>query len=99
MDEVMVKYGVRTFRGNRTKLKFGPQTYIDAIFTLDPSPLPRAIDYTHIKGMYAGKTQLGIYECDGQTLKLSTALPGQPRPADFEERGANTVTVFKKRTA
>ena len=97
MDAIMVQYGVRTFQGNRTVLKFGPQTYIDAIFTLDPAQSPRAIDYAHTNGMYAGKTQLGIYECDGTTLKLSTAPPGSPRPSDFGEGGANTVTVFRKR--
>ena len=97
MDVVTVRYGVRSFHGNRTVLKFGPQTYIDAVFTLDSSQSPRAIDYSHTKGMYAGKTQLGIYECDGATLKLSTAPPGEARATDFAGRGANTVTVFRKK--
>jgi len=97
MDDVMIQYGVRSFAGNRTTLKFGPQTYIDALFTLDASQTPHAIDFAHTKGMYAGKDQLGIYESDGKTLKLSTAPPGQPRPADFEMRGANTVSIFRKR--
>jgi uncharacterized protein (TIGR03067 family) len=96
MDDMMVRYGVRSFRGNRTTLKFGPQTYIDAIFTLDASQTPGAIDYSHTKGMYAGKSQLGIYEYDGKTLKLASSPPGQPRPTDFEERGANTISIFKR---
>ena len=94
MDDVMIQYGVRAFRGNRTTLKFGPQTYIDAAFTLVAAG---AIDYAHTRGMYAGKTQLGIYECDGSTLKLSTAPPGAARPTNFEMRGPNTVSIFKKR--
>jgi uncharacterized protein (TIGR03067 family) len=98
MDATTVQWGVRTFRGNRTVLKFGPQTYVDAVFTLDGSQTPRAIDYAHQKGMYAGKTQLGIYEFDGKTLKLSSSPPGEPRPADFAERGANTVTVFRRKS-
>ncbi|HEV2445570.1 MAG TPA: TIGR03067 domain-containing protein [Candidatus Sulfopaludibacter sp.] len=97
MDEVTVQYGLRSFQGNRTVLKFGPQTYIDALFTLDPSQSPHAIDYSHTGGMYAGKTQLGIYECDGKTLKLSSSPPGRPRPTGFAERGDHTVTVFRKR--
>jgi uncharacterized protein (TIGR03067 family) len=99
MDAAMVEWGVRSFRGNRTLLKFGPQTYIDATFTLDPSQSPGAIDYAHRKGMYAGKTQLGIYACDGKTLKLSTAPPGEARPKDFAERGSNTVSVFRKKSS
>lgn len=58
---------------------------------------PRAIDYVHTKGMYGAKTQFGIYECDGATLTLSTAPPGEPRPTDFAERGAQTATMFRKR--
>ncbi len=95
MDALAVQYGVRTFRGNQTKLKFGPQTYITATFTLDPSQTPHSIDYSHTQGMFAGKTQLGIYECDGNMLKLSSAPTGQPRPTDFEERAPHTVTVFR----
>lgn len=95
MDPMAVQFGVRYFKGNQTQLKFGPQTYITATFTLDPSLKPAAIDYAHTQGMFAGKDQLGIYECDGKTLKLSTAPPGERRPTGFEERGTNTVTVFR----
>src|SRR5271157_2837607 len=54
MDPMAVKFGVRSFHGNQTKLKFGPQTYITATFTLDPSKTPRSIDYVHTQGMFAG---------------------------------------------
>lgn len=97
MDSVMIQWGVRTFEGNATLLKFGPQTYVDALFSLDGSQTPPAIDYSHRKGMYAGKTQLGIYQCDGAILSLSTAPPGQPRPKDFAESGSNTVSRFRKK--
>ncbi len=97
MDAVMVQWGVRSFHGNRTVLKFGPQTYIDALFTLDAFQTPHAIDYAHQKGMFAGKSQLGIYECDGAILKLSSSPPGEPRPTDFAERGSQTVSTFKKK--
>jgi uncharacterized protein (TIGR03067 family) len=97
MDDIMVQWGVRSFQGNRTVLKFGPQTYIDAIFTLDASQTPHAIDYAHKKGMFAGKAQLGIYECDGEILKLCSSPPGEARPTDFAERGSQTVSIFKKK--
>lgn len=96
MDAETVQWGVRTFTGNRTVLKFGPQTYIDAVFVLDASQTPKAIDYSHAKGMYAGKKQLGIYECDGKTLKLCSSPPGEARPVNFAEKGSNTVTVFRR---
>lgn len=98
MDPRAVEYGVRSFHGNRTTLKFGPQTYIAATFTLHPGQSPRAIDYLHTAAMLAGKTQLGIYECNGHTLKLSSAPPGRPRPVDFQEKGDHTVTTFVRHT-
>ena len=87
---------VRTWRGNRTILKFGPETYIDATFTLHPAVSPHAIDFVHQKGMYAGKKQSGIVQLEGDTMKLCVSPPGKPRPTDFAERGENTVTVFRR---
>lgn len=94
MAAMAVQYGLRSFHGNRTTLKFGPETYIAATFTLHPDQSPCAIDYVHTAGMFAGKTQLGIYECDGKTLKLSSSPPGHARPTDFREQGDHSVTTF-----
>ena len=89
----MVKYGKRVTRGNQTTVQFGGQVFIKATFTLDPGKSPREIDFVHTQGMHQGKTQLGIYECDGKTLRLSSSTPGQPRPADFEPRKGDGKTV------
>ncbi len=62
---------------------FGPQMYSKAKFTVDRSKTPMAIDYYNTEGGNAGKTQLGIYELNGTTLRLCLAAPGQERPADF----------------
>jgi uncharacterized protein (TIGR03067 family) len=96
MEAEAVEWGVRTWRGNRTVLKFGPETYIDATFTVDPEQSPHAIDFVHQKGMYAGKTQSGIVQLEGDTMKLCVAPPGKPRPSDFAEREQNTVTVWRR---
>ncbi len=96
MDAMTVSYGVRSVRGSHTTLKFGPQTMIDATFTLDPSKSPKEIDYEHSKGIFAGK-QFGIYECDGKTLKLCASTPGTPRPKDFKAGPGRNVTTFTKK--
>ena len=95
MDDIMVQYAVRSFRGNRTTLKFGPPDLHRRHLYSRCFAVAAAIDYSHTKGMYAGKSQLGIYECDGQTLQLSLSPPGQPRPTDFEEHHTNTVSVLR----
>jgi uncharacterized protein (TIGR03067 family) len=89
----MVKYGKRVTRGNQTTVQFGGQVFMKATFSLDSAKSPREIDFVHTQGMHAGKTQLGIYECDGKRLRLSSATPGQPRPADFEPRKDDGKTV------
>jgi uncharacterized protein (TIGR03067 family) len=93
IDAPMVKYGKRVTRGNQTSVQFGPQVFMKATFTLDPAKSPRQIDFVHTEGMHMGKTQLGIYECDGRKLRLSSATPGQPRPVDFEPRKGDGKTV------
>jgi uncharacterized protein (TIGR03067 family) len=93
IDAPMVKYGKRVTRGNQTTVQFGPQVFMQATFTLDPAKTPREIDFVHTQGMHTGKTQLGIYNCDGKRLRLSSATPSQPRPADFEPRKGDGKTV------
>lgn len=93
MDRSMVKYGKRITRGNQTTVQFGPQVFLKAAFTLDPTKSPHEIDYVHTQGMHTGKTQLGIYECNGKTLKVSSSTPGQPRPMDFAPKAGDGNTI------
>ena len=97
IDASMVKHGRRVTRGNETVVKFGPQVFSRATFTLDAGKTPREIDLMHSQGMHAGKTQLGIYECDGQSMRFCASTPGQPRPTDFEPRKGDgkTIAVWK----
>lgn len=95
IEPSMVKSGRRVTRGNQTKVLFGQQVFMDATFTLNPAKTPHEVDFVHVQGMNAGKTQLGIYELDGKTLKLSSSTPGQPRPVDFEPGPGKTVVVWQ----
>ena len=70
-------------------------------FTIDPSKLPRAIDFAVESPLRADKktsTVLGIYELDGDTLKLMLTKPGQERPAEFKTlpKTDREVFVFKR---
>jgi uncharacterized protein (TIGR03067 family) len=93
IEKSLVKYGKRVTRGNQTTVKFGPQVFMQGTFTLDATKSPREIDFSHTQGMHKGKTQLGIYECDGKTFRLSSATPGQARPVDFEPRAGDGKTI------
>lgn len=53
-------------------------------FRVDPSKKPKAIDVTRLEGGGKGKTAKGIYELDGDTLKLCLAIRLEnERPTEF----------------
>ncbi len=79
----MVKWCKRVTQGNVTRILAGPQTMLDAEFTLDASRSPGHIDYVNRSGKSKGKRQLGIYRLDGDSLAICMAAPGKPRASDF----------------
>lgn len=85
--------GKRVVAGNEMTVTFGSELYSKATFTVDRGKSPAAIDIQNTAGANAGKTQLGIYERSGNTLKLSLAAPGQERPGDFGTTPGDGRTV------
>jgi uncharacterized protein (TIGR03067 family) len=81
-----------------TTVTLGAVVLLKAKITVDPSKKPKRIDYTIIDGGPKGKTQLGIYELDGDTVKLCIAWPGMDRPVDFrtQEGDGRTLDVWKR---
>ena len=98
MEESMVQWVKRVSIGDETTVYAGPQVMLKVKFTIDPSQSPKAIDYLGLAGNVKGKTQLGIYEFEGDLLKFNVAAPGDPRPTKFElPKGARgTLTIWKK---
>lgn len=95
LDASLAKYGRRITKGDQVIVRFGPQVFVKTRFTLDPSKLPRQIDYLPASG--ATPTQMGLYEMRGNTLSVCMAPKGKPRPADFAATKANrwTLTVWR----
>ncbi len=84
MPASMVKSGKRAAKQNRLSVTFGGQTMIDALFRIDDSKSPIAVDYLHVSGGYAGKLQLGIIALADDQLIVNMAAFGHPRPVHFE---------------
>jgi uncharacterized protein (TIGR03067 family) len=82
----MVKWCKRVTHGNVTMVLAGPQSMLDATFTLDPSHSPPHIDYVNRSGTNKGKAQAGIYEIEGNALRICVAPPGGARPKDFTSK-------------
>jgi uncharacterized protein (TIGR03067 family) len=93
-----VKGAKRVAKDDETTVMIGGRLFMKARFTIDPSKKPKTIDYVMTGGPTKGKTQLGIYELDGDTVKFCFAAPGKERPKEFttEEGSGRTLSVWKR---
>ena len=98
MPEALLKGSKRVAKGDETTVTIGGMLFMKAKFTVDPSKKPKTIDYMMTEGLTKGKTQLGIYELDGDTVKFCFAKPGQDRPPEFvtKEGSGRTLSVWKR---
>jgi uncharacterized protein (TIGR03067 family) len=72
---------------------------VEAVFTLNTTPTPRAIDFTPIEGAHKGKTYAGIYAVEGKALRIAFRAPGASRPHDFDDkRDGDQATVLLELT-
>jgi len=100
MPEELVRGGKRAAKDGETIITIGGQVYFKARFRIDPSQKPGAIDYTMTEGPTKGKTHLGIYELDGDTVTFCFAAPGQQRPKELTAPAGSqrTLSVWKRDT-
>ncbi|HZU36492.1 MAG TPA: TIGR03067 domain-containing protein [Gemmataceae bacterium] len=87
-----------TFAGNKHTVKKGDQVLQVGIQKLDPSKSPKAIDVRIIEGPNKGAVMLGIYEINGDTLKVCFDESGKKRPTEFKSApGSETFVNVHKR--
>jgi uncharacterized protein (TIGR03067 family) len=89
----------RVCKENETVVTFGTQLILQATFTVDPTKKPKTIDYKATDGPTKGKTHLGIYEIDGNTIRYCFAAPDAERPSDFTSKPGerHTLSVWKRK--
>ena len=94
----------------RTKTSKGVDATITCTLKLDEAAKPRVMDSVKIKVDFGGEVGVlegevgvldypdepGIYECEGDTLKVCSGLMGHPRPKTFETSDTQTLTVFRR---
>src|SRR5262249_43942677 len=86
-----------TFEGDKFTVKKGDEVIQAATQKLDPSKSPKAIDVTVTEGLNKGAVMPGIYEIDGDTLKVCFDPEGKKRPTEFKTAsGSQTLVVHKR---
>ena len=81
----------RTVEGERYAVSRYAKVIGQGTFKLDATKSPKTIDSTPVakpggKSSEPPKPILGIYEFDGDKMRICNSRPGQPRPKNFEAK-------------
>jgi len=89
----------RVAKNGETTVTMSGRVFLKTKFMIDPTKKPKAIDYSFTEGPTKGKTQFGIYEIDGDTVKFCFSAPGKDRPTEFtaKEGSERTLSVWKRK--
>jgi uncharacterized protein (TIGR03067 family) len=96
-DEDKIKTRKLSAKGDKYTLKVGDET-VQGTIEIDPGKKPKTVDVKPDTGSNKGKTLLGIYELNGDSLKICLALPGKDRPTAFATAAENgqQLVVYKR---
>jgi len=87
---------IRDADGSWTAEQDGKVVVEWAVKKIDPTQHPKTIDIEVAAGAYKGVVYLGIYELDGDTLRICFTLPDKRgRPTDFSA-ARGTVRAFSE---
>ena|SRR5438445_6060027 len=87
-----------TFAGAKFTVKKGDEVIQAGTQKLDPSKSPKTIDVMMTEGLKKGAVMLGIYEIDGDTLRVCFDEEGKKRPTEFKSAaGSETFVNVHKR--
>jgi uncharacterized protein (TIGR03067 family) len=83
-----------TISGNTYTLVSNKKQH-DVELKLDPSKSPKEIDMTFLDGPNTDRVGTGIYEINGEKLKICRSLdPQDERPKDFKTEGKTSYFVM-----
>ena len=74
------------------------KTIAQGSIKIDPAKKPKQSEAAYTEGELKGKTVLGIYEVDGDNMKICFSLPDKDRPTEFSSKeGSGHVLIVYKR--
>jgi uncharacterized protein (TIGR03067 family) len=78
------------FEGDQLIAKLEGRSTVLGTFALDPTKMPKAYDRTYPDG----SPRRGIYELEGETLKICIATVGKERPTAFATKPGDGVSLL-----
>jgi uncharacterized protein (TIGR03067 family) len=89
-SEEEIKDVIGTIDGSgKVSVRRGDKLLNEGTVKLDPTRSPRTIDVTFTDGERKGQMVLGIYEIEGDALRVCVARPGDERPAEFSAKAGS----------
>jgi RNA polymerase sigma factor (sigma-70 family) len=96
-DAEQVKSATWIIGAEKITVKAGDKN-LESTYKIDPSVTPKTIDVTSKVEGDKGRTMLGIYTLDGDTLKICSNLIGDDRPSELASKeGSNAMLVVLNR--
>jgi uncharacterized protein (TIGR03067 family) len=90
-----------TWKGDKHEVYEGDTLHGKGVFKIDPAKQPKTFDYIPSEGAHKGDVLLGIYELDGDTLRIChvAASTKKPRPTEFstDGKGGDVNQVWKRK--
>lgn len=85
-------------KGDKYTVYFGDQRITEGVLKLDPTRKPRTIDALAADGPAKGQAMPGIYELEGDDMRVCFGQPGKERPTAFAtQAGTNQILLGYKR--
>jgi uncharacterized protein (TIGR03067 family) len=79
-------------------LRRGNEILQVSVLKIDPTKTPKTVNAMVTKGLYQGETMLGIFEFEGENLKVCYDVEGVNRPTEFKtSSGENRFLAIYKR--
>lgn len=89
--ETTIKDDVLTVRQTAPGKK--EKVILEMRIKIDSAMKPKTIDFTHLLGDDKGKTEIGIYDFDGDNLWICTDEDGKKRPTEYESKEGTSYSV------
>ena len=98
LPEETIKLLRLTLTGDRFKTSRGKETLFDSVYAVETTKNPKQINMVGTEVPIAGQKAQGIYELDGDTLRMCYTMPGRQRPATFDSpAGSGAYLIVWKR--